>query len=330
MYARLSILITLTVSSENMPSKILNTLLPKSTTKELFKTYVFVFKKNYDFTSMLAITRFNTFKQNLAKAQKSGSVEIEFNESFDLSEQDETMKVYADPKLVNINPTPSTAGKKDFAPLTWTTHPCYVKQPYASKGSMSTTLAVAAAVSVAACLRNKNTPTTLSMQQLNDCSTSMTNFPSAYEYYIYNTGLFTASTYPYVAQKAGTCKDSSYSGAVKNYSWEYSPYMFTGMALDTATIYSALTRGPILVGFNFYSGLSNYTSGILTPTSTTGSCSYYWWGLVVGYGTSSTGADYWIVHGYSGSTWGISGTFWLARNDTALNYGISCGYSRPQ
>jgi len=319
----------LTVSAENIPSKILNTLIAKSTsTKELFKAFDVVYKKNYDFTSMLAITRYNTFKQNLARANKGG--EIEFTENFDLEDQEETMKIYADPKLVNLHPTPAISGKRDFAAINWTTSPCYVKQPYAKSGSMSTTLAVATAVSFAACARNKNTNTALSFQQLNDCSSSMTGFPSNYEYYIYNTGLFSASTYPYVAQKKGTCKDTTYSGPVKNYSWEYSPYMFSGMALDTMTIYGALTRGPILVGFNFYQGLSTYTSGVLTPSSTTGGCSYYWWGLVVGYGTTSAGVDYWIVMGYTGSSWGVNGTFWLARNDTALNYGISCGYSRPQ
>jgi hypothetical protein len=111
-------------------------------------------------------------------------------------------------------------------------------------------------------------------------------------------------------------------------SYEVSPYISPNLSLDTATLYSALTRGPLLVGLNFYQGLSTYTGGILRPPSSTGPCSYYYFTIVLGYGILSTGVEYWIVRGYGDSGWGTNGNFYLARNDSALNCGISCEYSR--
>lgn len=229
--------------------------------------------------------------------------------------------------LEEVNNIPNL---KAFAPIDWRTSNCV--SDLNANGNMQNTipLAIATAVESSVCIKTKSLPR-YSIQQIIDCTAPTTNLPEYYEYDLAINGLFFQSDYPYVDKgPKNPCKASTLSGKplFKVQEWEFPVPNFKDVNVDINSVYKALIRGPLVVGFNFYQELQRYTSGILTPTSSSNICAYYWWGVLVGYGVEA-GKEYWIVKGYAGMAWGEKGFFRLARNDASKNYGINCGYRRP-
>jgi len=159
-----------------------------------------------------------------------------------------------------------------------------------------------------------NSLTSLSEQELVDCSTSYGNMgcnggimTEAFQYAIDNNGLCTESEYPYTSgggRDGGSCKKTSCGskyGAIKSYK-NVTP--FSGNAMV-----SALNDGPVSIAieadklaFQLYSG------GVLSSSGCGHALDHGV--LAVGYGS-----DFWIVKNSWGASWGEEGYIRLGRGD---------------
>lgn len=188
--------------------------------------------------------------------------------------------------------------------------------------SFSTTGAIEAATSIVS-KTTGDSITLLSEQQLVDCSTSFGNngcdggmMDFAFRYVEKVGGLCTEADYPYEA-KNGVCRSSKCQvhDPIKGFK-DVQPH-------SSNALMEALTHQPVSIGieadqasFQFYGG------GVMS-----GSCgSKVDHGvLVVGYGTTSDGQDFWKVKNSWGSTWGENGYIRFARNSTANGGAGQCG-----
>jgi len=129
----------------------------------------------------------------------------------------------------------------------------------------------------------------------------------AFEYVIKNNGLDTEASYPYEAVQ-GKCRfNAANVGATCTGYTDIPKGSETDLQNATAVV------GPISVAMD--AGLSSfqlYHSGIYDPAACS-STQLDHGVLVVGYGVLNN-ADYWIVKNSWGTTWGIEGCFYLARN----------------
>jgi len=167
-----------------------------------------------------------------------------------------------------------------------------------------------------------NTLTSLSEQQLVDCSGSFGNegcngglMDYAFEYIISNKGITTEKAYPYKAQD-GTCKKNQ-KVATTIVGYKDVP------AMNENALMSAVTQGPTSVAieadqacFQFYSG------GVLDDASCGTQLDHGV--LAVGYGTDS-GKNYWKVKNSWGASWGESGYIRMVRgkNQCGINQAAS-------
>jgi len=74
---------------------------------------------------------------------------------------------------------------------------------------------------------------------------------------------------------------------------------------------SLYNEGPVEACFHVYEDFMNYKSGVykhVTGDWVGGHCV-----VIVGWGTTDKGVDYWIVQNSWGKNWGLDGFFWIAR-----------------
>jgi len=148
----------------------------------------------------------------------------------------------------------------------------------------------------------------LSEQELVDCSTSNLGcnggLPSRAFGWIVSNKITSEVLYPYTG-KDGVCKSvlPASAAAIKSY---------TMVATETGLL-SAVNICPVTIAveadtqyFQFYSKgvFSDSRCGTKVDHAV----------LIVGYGTDSTGGDYWIVKNSWGPSWGNQGYIWLKRN----------------
>jgi C1A family cysteine protease len=177
----------------------------------------------------------------------------------------------------------------------------------------------------------KGTLTSLSEQQLVDCTRSYGNYGcnggwwyNAFDYVKAEGGLCSETEYPYTA-KDGSCKD-------KTCGTKYD--LISGQVKVTADSDSALAAaaavGCVSVGVD--AAFGSYSSGVYT-----GSCgtSINHGVLVTGYGTSN-GQQYWRVKNSWGASWGDNGYILICRNCGKNGSRGECGinmypyYTTPQ
>jgi C1A family cysteine protease len=162
-----------------------------------------------------------------------------------------------------------------------------------------------------------NTLTSLSEQQLMDCSKSEGNMGCngglmdyAFEYVIKNNGICSESSYPY-KEEDGTCQSCTPVATISS----YKDVQESESALETA-----VTQQPVSIAieadqeaFQFYNG------GVMTGTCGTELDHGV---LAVGYGTYS-GTDYWKVKNSWGPSWGLEGYILLEKGKSQS--GGQCG-----
>jgi len=169
----------------------------------------------------------------------------------------------------------------------------------------------------------------LSEQNLVDCSTSEGNdgcngglMDQAFQYIINNHGIDTEASYPYTATGPNACKFKSNDvGAT-----------ITGFKDVTAGSESALQAGvdkaPVSVAIDAsHMSFQLYSSGVYyEPACSATSLDHGV--LAVGYGTSDTNVDYWLVKNSWGTSWGMKGYINMSRNKNN-NCGIATAASYP-
>jgi len=158
----------------------------------------------------------------------------------------------------------------------------------------------------------------LSEQNLVDCSGPEGNngcdgglMTQAMEYIINNKGLDTEASYPYTAQD-GTCQfNAANVGAT-----------LTGMVNITSgdenDLQQKVSLGPVSVAIDAsHSSFQFYSSGVYNePECSSQSLDHGV--LAVGWGATSNGTAYWIVKNSWGTSWGINGFIWMARNSNNM------------
>jgi len=169
----------------------------------------------------------------------------------------------------------------------------------------------------------KGTLTSLSEQQLVDCSTSYGNYGcnggwwyNAYKYIEATGGLCTEAAYPYTA-KDGTCKASS-CGTKYDDMMNY----YSVPADNAADMETAAASGCMAVGVEAdQSSFQFYSSGVLTGLCGTNIDHGV---TVVGYGTMS-GTNYWTVKNSWGTSWGMQGYILICKDCNKNGNEGECG-----
>lgn len=155
----------------------------------------------------------------------------------------------------------------------------------------------------------------LSEQNLIDCTREYRNegcdgglLPRAFQYVIDNGGIDTEQEYPYEI-KDGSCRfnKSSVGGRASGYV-ELPPGDEEALKAAVAVV------GPVAVGIDTDPmSLYLYSGGVYYETKCSSSRTDHGV-LIVGYGTTELGEDYWLVKNSWGPDWGELGFFRIARN----------------
>lgn len=154
----------------------------------------------------------------------------------------------------------------------------------------------------------------LSEQQLVDCSKVNDGCnggrqEDAFHYIKRNGGIDTEESYPYKGEDGKCSYDSSNIGATCTSYISITPTSCKDLKKAVATI------GPISVSMDAsHDSFQSYDSGIYSPEMCS-TISLDHAVLVVGYGSDTSGTDYWLVKNSWGSDWGIDGYFKIAADD---------------
>jgi cathepsin L len=154
----------------------------------------------------------------------------------------------------------------------------------------------------------------LSEQNLVDCVTADQGcngglMTDAMTYIIKQGGIDTEASYPYTAED-GTCQWTA-----KNVGATLASFtnVQTGSESD---LLAKATLGPVSVAIDAsQDSFQLYESGVYNePLCENTSQSLDHGVLVVGWGVTSNGTDYWIVKNSWGTDWGLEGYIWMSRN----------------
>jgi len=144
----------------------------------------------------------------------------------------------------------------------------------------------------------------------------------AFQYVIDNNGLDTEISYPYTATGPNTCKfDPTTVGGLISIFYD----LPSG---DENAIAATVMQRPVSVAIDASDpSFRFYSSGIYyEPRCSSSQLDHAV--LVVGYGTNSSGVDYWIVKNSWGDKWGMLGYINMVRNRNN-NCGIATAASYP-
>jgi C1A family cysteine protease len=171
----------------------------------------------------------------------------------------------------------------------------------------------------------------LSEHELVDCSMKYGNLGcqggsmDAGFKYARDNGLCTEAAYPYTSgttQKAGTCMSSSCTASAHTMVTSYTDVADTPK--DDTALGTAVKQQPTSVAIEADQvGFQYYKSGVFCGTCGTNLDHGV---LAVGYGTDSTGAEYWKVKNSWGTSWGESGYIQMCRNQDECGINTSASY----
>ncbi|XP_050090259.1 procathepsin L-like isoform X2 [Anopheles aquasalis] len=163
--------------------------------------------------------------------------------------------------------------------------------------------------------RKTNNLVSLSEQNLVDCTIPYGNHgcdggnnPNSFRYIYDNNGIDTEKSYPYRAAQ-GPCA----------YNWNTVGARITGYVAipsgdENALMKAVATVGPIAISMDAgHTSFQSYGDGVYyEPQCNASSLTHSM--LVVGYGTTEQGVDYWLVKNSWDTWWGIQGYIKMARN----------------
>jgi len=169
------------------------------------------------------------------------------------------------------------------------------------------------------------TLTSLSEQQLMDCSTSEGDescngglMDYAFQYVLDNKGICSEDEYPYKAMQEACKKGCKSVATISNYSDVVSGDE-TSMGL-----FSSIQ--PLSIAIEADQPIfQDYQSGVLNGTSCGTALDHGV--LIVGYDhDNKTGLDYWIVKNSWGKSWGMEGYVWLSRGFNTCGLSLASSY----
>jgi len=313
-------------------------------TKEYFKVFHYVYKKNYNLNSEEGIYKYRVFKQNLKiikeTNEKNLSYKLGVNQFADLTNQEFKEKHLMNPEIKRKMITHTIrnlreAGYLDFdlyadkeestegffnTEVNDTSKRTYVNVDHknlflsprdqgncGSCWTFATTGVIEAAVS-----QKTKVKTYLSVQQLVDCETKNNGcnggmYPSAFDF-ARTVGIYPDSAYPYKQIQNPTC-------AVKNVtktkitSYKFCSNYSNSPGCSEDSVYGFLRQRPIAVGIDG-SVIQLYESGIFTEDCSEDNHAV----ILTGYGIEN-GAEYFNIRNSWGSGYGELGYIRVARND---------------
>ena len=155
----------------------------------------------------------------------------------------------------------------------------------------------------------------VSQQQLMDCSVAQGNqgcngglMDYAFTYVISNHGITTEADYPYTATGPNTCQ----TGKQAHHAVTISGFADVPKNQE-AQLTAAVTRQPVSIAIDAtQSSFQYYKSGVyMEPACGTQICHAL---TIVGYNTTASKEDYWIVKNMWGTSWGMDGYILMARH----------------
>jgi len=173
--------------------------------------------------------------------------------------------------------------------------------------------------------------TSLSEQNLVDCSTAQGNegcngglMDQAFQYVIDNKGIDIEKVYPYTATGPNTCE---FKSGAENIGDTISSFQDVTSGSESGLL-TAVNIKPTSVAIDASNySFQLYTSGVYYEAQCSASQLDHGV-LAVGYGTSASGTDYWLVKNSWGTSWGMNGYIQMSRNKNN-NCGIATAASYP-
>jgi len=281
--------------------------------------------------------RFQVFSDNLAYVHKwnkeNNGVTLEMNKFADLTSE-EFRKNYLGlnfdyeeyekkPKtLVELAPAANDS-------VDWRTSGAVT--PVKDQGQCGSCYSFSATGSIEGAWKLSGHPlTSLSEQNIMDCSKPEGNMgcdgglmDNAFKYVIKNNGLDTEKSYPYTEKLGTSCKFST-----ANVGATISSFVDVKSKSEDALQAAVSSVGPVSVAIDAsHNAFQLYKSGVYHQLLCS-SVRLHHGVLVVGYGTTADGEDYWIVKNSWGADWGLDGYLWMSRNRNN-NCGIATSASYP-
>jgi len=284
------------------------------------------------------VRRLRTWKRNKARFQRHNIEALDGKHSYTLGENQFTDKDTSELKFLTKTTPPSNLLKKiikstdelgEFVlneralpkSVDLRDHKCMPIIPNQGDCGACWAYSALAPIEYQKC-RENGAHISLSVQQLVDCS--IRNgcdggwYETAWQYLIKANGAVNASSYPYQGS-IGSCKRNE-EHTVKVHSWtpvrRYS---------EAALKHAVAKHGPVVAAVFANLDFINYSGGIFDdpycPTHTVNHAV-----VVVGYGKSPKGINYWILRNSWGSSWGMNGYMLIRRGVNRCNLGFYPAY----
>lgn len=313
-----------------------------SSPESLFRTFISVYKKEYSINSPIGQQKFQIFKKNLQNIDKynkeceSSRTTFGFNPYMDITEKEFFGADYVEPKSIIGEITPKIK-QNPFQPIDWRQTIPFSKRPgWGQDGFIHMAFNILFSYEAAQFIKTNNY-VELSAKQFVNCI----NVNSPYVY-AYEKGILAEKDYP-VGQDWWKLKEPCNADNINANRHIFESNAVSGLlgapehpavSRSVSDLYAYLLQGPVQVRVAAsWDKLTNYSGGIFEsdkPCVSCRECYRSFNALLVGYGVdSNTRKEFWILKFYRGNDWGENGYMRLLRNDSALNYGLSCWWELP-